>query len=259
MRSWKSPEVYKPFRRNIVLYDGPSELTRDPILVIASASNGNRKIGRMVQIWIVPAISPIEAVRSGRDEAVCGDCKLRGDANGKGRACYVEWWRSVENIWQARHNTDRLTPEQFAALHPSLQLRIGAYGDPVAVPLSVWRTLISTAAGWTAYTHQWQLETADAYRPFCMASVDTEDEQRDAVALGWRTFRIRADESAPVFSNEVICPASNEAGHRVTCAQCELCRGASLKAKSVVIATHGYGAASQNFIRLTQKSELVPA
>lgn len=251
MRSWTAPDVYKPFARNVLLYDGPSMLTGARILVIAGASNGNRKIGHMVQLWIMPAISPIAAVRSGADDAVCGDCKLRGDENGKGRACYVEWWRSVENIWQARGKAVTLTPREFASKHAGLQLRIGAYGDPVAVPLKVWRPLLETAAGWTAYTHQWQTPLAADYRDWCMASVDTAAERAAAAKAGWRTFRIRMDLSDPIHANEVICPASNEAGHRATCADCELCRGTSRQAKSVVIATHGYGAASKNFIRLT--------
>lgn len=256
MRSWTAPDVYKPFPRNVLLYDGPSQLTGARILVIAGAQNGNRKIGHMAQLWIIPAISPIAAVRSGADDAVCGDCKLRGDGNGKGRACYVEWWRAVENIWQARGKAIEMRPQQFARVNGGLQLRIGAYGDPVAVPQHVWRPLLDTAAGWTAYTHQWRRPDAAEYRAWCMASVDTEDERQQAAALGWRTFRIRATSADPIDAGEVICPASNEAGHRAVCASCELCRGTSRKAKSVVIAAHGYGAAGKNFIRLTPTSEV---
>lgn len=258
MRSWTPADVYKPFARNVVLYDGPSQLTGASILVIAAAQNGNRKIGHMCQVWIIPAISPIAAVRSGADDAVCGDCKLRGDGTGKGRACYVEWWRAVENIWQARGKAVVMTPTAFASKHSGLQLRIGAYGDPLAVPLHIWRALLTTAAGWTAYTHQWRQPSAAAYRDWCMASVDTEDERQHAADLGWRTFRIRATADDAIDANEVICPASNEAGHRTTCAACELCRGASRKAKSVVIAAHGYGAASNNFIKLTPVQATTP-
>jgi hypothetical protein len=61
----------------------------------------------MLQLWIIPAISPIEAVRTGRDAAVCGDCKFRGDGAGNERTCYVEYFRSVENIWQSQRRADR--------------------------------------------------------------------------------------------------------------------------------------------------------
>jgi hypothetical protein len=148
MRSWTSPDIYRPIgHRNVLLYDGPSQLTGARILVIATAQNGNRKIGHMLQVWIVPSISPIAAVKLGADASVCGDCKLRGDGTGHGRACYVEHWRAVENIWQARAKARVLTPREFSVRHPGLQLRIGAYGDPVAVPLDVWRPLLPQPQG----------------------------------------------------------------------------------------------------------------
>lgn len=240
MRSWRSPDIYKPFNRNVLLYDGPSQLTGARILVIATAQNGNRKIGHMVQLWIMPAISPIAAVRSGMDDAVCGDCKMRGSLDG-GRTCYVEWWRSVENIWQARAKAVVMSPREFAVKHPNLQLRIGAYGDPVAVPVGVWRNLLATAAGHTAYSHAWRREIAAPYRPWCMASVDTLQEHLEAAAAGWRTFRVRQADEA-LLGTEIVCPASEEGGHRVVCADCELCRGTERRAKHVAIVAHGRNA-----------------
>lgn len=245
MRSWVPAEVYRPISRNVIVYDGPSRLTGAPILVVAGAQNGNRKIGPMLQLWILPAESPIEAVRTGRDDAVCGDCKLRGDGTahqGAGRSCYVEWWRAPENIWQSAQKADRtarLSPAAFGDLVAGLQLRIGAYGDPVAVPLSVWTPMLVTAAGWTAYTHAWRRPDASAYRAFCMASVDTVEEQRAAAASGWRTFRVRASADDSVGPDEVMCPASDEAGHRAVCAACSLCRDQARPARSVAIIAHG--------------------
>lgn len=259
MRSWRSPDIYKPFSRNILLYDGPSQLTGGRILVIATAQNGNRKIGHMVQFWIIPSISPIAAVRSGMDDAVCGDCKLRGDGITTKRTCYVEWFRSVENIWQARAKAIPMSPREFAVKHPGLQLRIGAYGDPVAVPVQVWRSLLSTAAGFTAYTHAWRRRQALAYQDFCMASVDTLAEQVEAASAGWRTFRVRQRDE-PRQTDEIACPASEEAGHRTVCANCELCQGARRGGvKHVAIVAHGRGAmhltaARERVIKLTEVS-----
>src|SRR5262245_5569537 len=136
MRSWRPPQVYWPIgRRNVVLYDGPSQLTGARILVIATAQNGNRKIGPMLQLWILPAISPLAALKSGADAAVCGDCPHRGDGHGRQRSCYV-WSPGVDNIWQARAKAVVMTPQAFATRHAGLQLRVGAYGDPVAVPMT---------------------------------------------------------------------------------------------------------------------------
>lgn len=242
MRSWTSPDIYRPIPRNVLLYDGPSQLTGARILVIATAQNGNRKIGHMLQLWILPAISPIAAVRSGADEAVCGDCKLRGDGVATKRTCYVEYWRSVENIWQARAKAEPMTPQAFAVRYPSLQLRIGAYGDPVAVPVRIWRYLLSTSDGFTAYTHAWRRPQAQPYQDFCMASVDTPIEQAEAAAAGWRTFRVRSG-SESLLGDEVACPASEEGGHRTVCASCELCQGARrTRVKNVAIIVHGRNA-----------------
>lgn len=235
----RSPSVYKPLPRNVVFYDGPSQLNGERILGVVTHKSTNPKIGRMVQAWIIPATSPIAAVKSGADAAVCGDCKLRGE-RWKGRSCYV-WIPGVDNIWQSiqkADRTDHLTPGQLASRIDGLQLRIGAYGDPVAVPLSVWRPLLDVAAGWTAYTHQHRIAAAKPFRSWCMASVDTEAEQRDAEARGWRTFRVRSD-GAPLERGEIVCP--HEQDEAVQCANCSLCRGAARPAKSIVVTVHGQG------------------
>lgn len=147
----------------------------------------------------------------------------------------------MENIWQAREKAIRLTPAAFAQRTRGLQLRIGAYGDPAAVPIEVWRPLLETAGGWTAYTHQWRTAPQE-FRWWCMASVDSVEEQIQAATIGWRTFRVRMTPADHALTSEVICPASAEGGHQAVCANCSLCRGASRQAKHVVIAAHGTGA-----------------
>jgi hypothetical protein len=66
-----------------------------------------------------------------------------------------------------------------------------------------------------------------------MASVDSIAEAREAVDAGWRYFRA-SEEGAPTTS-EVECPAISRG---VTCAECGLCRGTTIAAKSVWIAAH---------------------
>lgn len=233
---------------NRVIYDGPSVLDpRVGIVVIAGWQSMNRKIGPMVQLWILTRDwSPIDAVKTGTDAAICGNCPHRGPGGGVGRSCYVEWWRAPNNIHQALASAKRETPKWFA-LRVRLRkhrLRIGAYGDPAAVPLKVWTPLIEAADGWTAYTHQWRDARFAALRSWCMASVDSEEEQAEASRAGWRTFRVRPSTSAPVLTSEIVCPASDEGGNRVVCAECELCKGAARPAKSIVIAAHGSYAAA---------------
>jgi hypothetical protein len=48
---------------------------------------------------------------------------------------------------------------------------------------------------------------------------------------------------------EFGCPASDEAHHRTTCAQCRLCRGTSSPARSVSIIAHGHNGALTAFYR----------
>jgi hypothetical protein len=251
--SWIPARVFTPIgRESVILYDGPSRIDRTPILLIAGARNGNRKIGDMLQLWIMlKHISPIDAVTLGRDSAICGDCSLRGDGNGKHRSCYVEWWRVVENIWQTRERLPRWPPKLFGLAVRDVPLRITGYGDPTAIPIDVWQQLLGpNKAGWTAYTQHWRRHPE--FREHFMASVTTLDQQREAVALGWRTYRMRPTVEDPIDASEIVCPASAEAGHRVTCDRCELCQGASKNAKSIVIAAHG-----QRAVHFIARSRLV--
>ncbi len=57
-------------KKNVVIYEGPSQRTGDPILVVASGKTSSRKIGAMVQLWILTDnLSPLEAGKAGADRA----------------------------------------------------------------------------------------------------------------------------------------------------------------------------------------------
>ena len=79
---------------------------------------------------------------------------------------------------------------------------------------------------------------AAGLKGLCMASADTAQDVTTAAARGWRSFRVRKH-TAPVLASEAICPASHEGGQRTQCDSCGLCAGASIKARSIVIADHG--------------------
>ena len=70
----------------------------------------------------------------------------------------------------------------------------------------------------TGYTHQWR--TADL-AALCMASVDSALEAREAQLRGYRTFRVTELEEGRM-RGEALCPASEEAGKRVTCETCPI-------------------------------------
>jgi hypothetical protein len=207
----------------------------------------NEKTGPIPQVYIIrDDMTPNQAVQTGEDDAICGACPLRGVGT-RGRACYVQWWRGPPRVHK------RAGGGLYVDLSSSLDLvhawatevlagkviRLGAYGDPAAVPFEVWHALTSAPlAGWLGYTHQWK--TCDPrFKSICMASVDSPEEKREANASGWRTFRVRGLFEDSLESNEITCPASNEAGHKTNCQKCRLCQGTSRQAKSIAIRPHG--------------------
>ena len=67
------------------IYDGPSMLDGQRIVVIVTGIKGSRntKTGNMVQTYILrPDMHPLEAVRTGADVSICGDCPARGKDSG---------------------------------------------------------------------------------------------------------------------------------------------------------------------------------
>lgn len=251
-----------------VFYRGPSELTGDPIMAVITGlqlRSTNPKTGPMLQTWILRSdMTPSRAVESGGDEAICGTCPLRGSLEARtmhmkhtkqapslkfGRACYVPYWMGPTNVFKgvARGAAAELTPSDLASRVAGRFVRVGSYGDPAAVPFEVWDRALAAIAGWTGYTHSWRV-CDQRLRDLIMASVETPAGALEAQQLGWRTFRARhgsiENPQHGLAENEVICPASNEADHRLTCQQCGLCRGrASTSMKSVAILAHGRNAA----------------
>lgn len=238
-----------------VIYDGPSMLDGQPIVAIATglnAKSANSKTGGMLQVWILSAeASPMEAARTGLDAAVCGGCPHRGrviedpktgDLRNDGRTCYVTLFqgpRSVYAAWQRGAYLNATDDATRYATGSGRIVRLGAYGDPAAVPAHVWESLLEGAAGWTGYTHQWR--SAGHLQRWCMASVDSEQEHIEAVARGWRTFRVRTAAQA-LTASERVCPASEEAGKLTTCEACQACSGYAGRGRSsIAIIVHGVG------------------
>lgn len=231
----KSPAGY-------VIYRGPSALGDGDIVVIACAleRSRNSKTGHMVQTYILRAdMHPVEAVKTGADDAICGGCKHRG-VLGVGRSCYVTLAHGPSHVWRSlqRGVYPDADPAAVGLLLAGKAIRLGTYGDPAAAPIEVWQDLIRYAAAWTGYSHAWQKLGAD-WREMLMASADTLEEAWAAQDMGWRTFRV----GVGAIYGEVRCPASAEAGKKTTCAECRACMGLAGKARApIVIAPHGAGA-----------------
>lgn len=219
------------------------------IAVIATTRSMNRKTGDMIQVWILNRHeSPIASVKSGTDSNICFDCPHRGNGF-KERTCYVNVGQGPNSVWRAYRagRYPHLPLAEYARVFGSRKVRLGAYGDPVLIPLAMIDAVTRASEGWTGYTHQWRRPEFAEYRAYVMASCDSEFEANTAAAAGWRYFRVRS-ESARLLPGEISCPASEESGHKTTCEHCRLCNGARSadQRKNIAIIVHGSGA--KNFV-----------
>ena len=231
-----------------VVWRGRSLFDGAPLVAVVTGLRGdsaNAKTGAgLAQLWILREdLSPLAAIATGADRSICWGCKHRGDGTGRKRSCYVSVKNAPRAVWQAyrtgRYQTMRPVDVATHLASVGMGIRIGAYGDGAAIPVSVIADLTS-ATRHTGYTHAWR-NRADL-APFLMASCDTPAEQEQASSEGWRTFRVRtsAQDLAP---REISCPASDEAGKRTTCSSCGLCNGATATdaRKDIAIVVHGIG------------------
>lgn len=252
--------LYKNERHitGVVIYDGPSLIDGAPIVAIATAGSKNRKTGGMVQTWILRAdVQPTLAVKCHMDGSICGTrefrCPHAGDEEtGEGRSCYVTVVNAPNSVWKTykRGRYPHVSPHLAGLFFGGRAIRLGAYGDPMAVPADVWVKLTVNAAKVTGYTHQWANPNLNgaAYRTLVMASCDSPGDYIRALSAGFRAFRVR-HEGDPLLPREIVCPASDEGGHRTTCDRCGLCNGTRTapKAANPCIIVHGTLAA--NFTR----------
>ena len=226
------------------IYNGLSQLNGQAIKSVITGTktkSANVKTGDMAQMWIMVAEErPTDAAKTGADSAVCGECPHRpllAKINNVA-PCYVNLGQAPNGVYRSEYPNGVPTIKK--------PLRLGAYGEPTALPFELVRDAVNNADGHTGYTHQWR--TCDPrFKTLLMASVDSIEEQIEAQAQGWRTFRVRKNSNSDrrlashlrkTLANEISCPASKEAGFRTQCADCRLCAGTSRDAKNIVINAH---------------------
>lgn len=240
----------------LVIYEGPSLLDGEPIVVVVTGldkSSSNGKTGDMLQSWILRQdMDPREANKTGADFSICGMCKHRGIAHfdpdkalAKERTCYVLLYQAPLNVWitwgKGRY-AKAADASAIARAGAGRKVRLGSYGDPAAVPAYVWDALLSEAKGHTGYSHQQSVAGSSFNAAWLMVSADTLGDAEAAWSKGQRTFRVIKTIDAVVKGKEILCPASKEAGYKTSCDKCGLCAGASIAAKSIAIVAHGNGA-----------------
>ena len=249
----------------VVAWRGVSWFDGAPIVAILTglgSRSANSKTGAMLQLWILHAeVAPLDAIRSGLDASICGDCPHRRDATTGARSCYVNVGQAPRSVYAAyqRGRYPAVSVERLAELCAGQKVRLGAYGDPAFLPAEILRACAAGATLSTGYTHQWRDPRAVHARAFCMASADSSADTARALADGWRVFEVAPAESRTLGS--VVCPASEEAGRRTTCADCGLCGGLHARGRAagpslvrvISIAPHGSGAkhARARFTSLT--------
>lgn len=234
---------------NSIIYEGPSLIDGAPIVVIAIVKSSNKKTGDMVQTHIIRAdMDPLSASKYGHDYSICGDCKHRGqsDPDGKGkqaskRSCYVNIGQGPLQVYKSYKKGNYDTAEDITSLGRGRMVRLGSYGDPAVVPSHIWDALLKDSAGHTGYTHQNNIKGADVRPDLTMISADSLQDARIAWQSKRRTFRIITAVSDKT-ENEILCPASEEAGRKAQCDTCKLCMGSHQTAPSIAIVAHGNGA-----------------
>jgi hypothetical protein len=216
---------------------------RDRVIIATGfeTASDNRKTGDMIQIWIlVKSVSPTEAIRTGLDRLICGNCVHRGhEENGRfgvGRSCYVNPGQAPQGIWKA-WKAGRYSPLRSLESFVGRKVRFGAYGDPTHLPLSLALAIAGASSGWTGYTHQWRKPSLQGWKTLLMASVDSIAELVIARSMGWSTFRVTPDTDHHTM--ETLC-ASDRVG--TPCADCLACAGSRSGQRSIHIPAHGTGA-----------------
>ncbi len=231
---------------NYVVYEGPSEITGDPVVAIISGmdrASENEKTGKVAQLWILHAeVHPAAALKTGQDAAICGTCPLRQGI------CYVTLMHGPNTIWNQWKKAKERAVIGFPprAQTRNIPLRLAAYGDPAALPPSVIVACAERFKLMLGYTHLWRENPQ--LQPYVMASVETLDLAAEAQALGWRTFRIRPDTASPRVKGESLCPYESA---NLQCSHCKACNGkAGPFTSNIVVTVHGAGGKPKKFRQL---------
>lgn len=231
-----------------VAYEGLSSLGPRSVSAIVTGTwkpSANSGTGPMLQMWIMDRFKhPVEVVRNGEDGSICGDCAFRAQApGGRSRGCYVNLM-APGSVWKQYRDGNygkvvRPDAVNWLLRRSPMATRVGAYGDPAALPYDFWKSILR-GVNYTGYTSQW--ETCDRrLSSFFMASVRSADEYHRATAAGWRTFRARLPDD-PILKGEFVCPKTTEGGEKAQCAGCLLCDGTATRAKNPVAIVHGNAA-----------------
>lgn len=225
--------------KGFIIDRGLSQIDGQPYVAILTLSSSNRKTGDMAQVWILcEDVNPVEAVQTGKDVTICGNCPHRKQPNGT-RSCYVNVGQGPNSVYKAYKRgayVSTWTYHQLAQILSGKRIRWGAYGDPSVIDPGIVITLNKYASGHTGYTHQWRNEFASTFKGIFQASCDGFQDYLDATAHGWKTFTVVHKNAAIDYAKQ--CPAT-VADSQAQCVTCKLCDGGRT---NVYVHAHGSGA-----------------
>ena len=211
----------------MIIWEGKSRIDGASIVVIATIHSTNSKTGDAVQTTIIRSdVNPVTTRYTGEDYSVCGDCVHRHFKDGD---CYVQLYQGPRAVFEKYSRGGYNCPKHIAEVEYELthkHIRLGAYGDPCAVPYEVWESLIAQGTrSWSGFTHQWRNPENQEYRKLLMASCDSAQDVLDAEALGWRSYRVKydhADDHLLAHLPVVTCLYDTQG---LKCVDCGICDG----------------------------------
>jgi hypothetical protein len=245
--------------KGFIIDRGLSPIDGQPYVAILTLKSTNRKTGDMAQVWILREdINPVDAVKSGKDVSICGNCPHRRkqvwDAKRKRfkwvRSCYVNVGQGPNSIFKAYKrgayteldyvgSKDLPSNGTFYSVIESIiqgrRIRWGSYGDPSILNPQVVNLFNSYAQGHTGYTHQWREEFASPFKGIFQASCDGFNDYLEATAHGWKTFVVVNKNVTPIYAKQ--CPATVD-NSEAQCITCKLCDGAK---RDIFVHAHGTG------------------
>jgi hypothetical protein len=194
------------------------------------------------------SIKQIETLRIQNDAGTCFNCPLSFSANnGKSGGCYTHKGMIFYGIIAKMKRLNRLfiagkIPQYSEKVHSKVlgvantgsYLRLGSYGEAVTMPEILVSDMCKAVKNRTAYTHLWPNSEYQWAKQFFMASTDGNKFLSDiAQNMGWRYFNIGQKDGVQCPSDPTINKEK-----RVPCERCNLCGGASKKAKNIWIKQH---------------------
>lgn len=204
--------------------------------VLQTKPSANKKIG--VGYTVQTYHFSFEQVRNNNlvlDSGNCFDCPFSFNRNeGKSGGCYCHKDKQLLGIKAMLRRLSKLSIEplrkdklnSFLIISKELKpstTRMGAYGEPVTLPLNVVGKLCRLSPKHTGYTHQYT--KLQGYSKYLMASTHNAFETSLANSLGFRAFS--------VDGNGAVCPAAKEfKGKKKTCVECGACDGTSKNRKN---------------------------